>query len=148
MWMNNWHDRGSLTQINIPSYHDMIVCLGFYVPLENSYGDVTITCTGEGLQILTSTWHSLPLSSEGSSACHTYCDMGHPFIMVNYENPWHSLLLLSVWQWSCHYLFLRLWSVAAGIRTPNLPHVGLTLWTTAPPRLYIMIQRRIHFIIQ
>ena len=25
-----------------------------------------------------------------------------------------------VWQWSCHYLFLRLRSVAAGIRTPNL----------------------------
>ena len=34
MWMNNWHDQGSLTQINIPSNHDMIVCLGFDIPLE------------------------------------------------------------------------------------------------------------------
>ena len=42
-----------------------------------SYGDVTIT--GEGLQILTYARHSLPLSFEGSLACHTYCNMGHPF---------------------------------------------------------------------
>ena len=40
--------------------------------------------TGEGLQILTYARHSWPLSSEGSLACHTYCDTGHPFIMVNY----------------------------------------------------------------
>ena len=37
------------------------------------YGDVTIT--GEGVQILTHTQHSWPLSSEGSLACHTYCDI-------------------------------------------------------------------------
>ena len=35
-----------------------------------SYGDATIT--GEGLQILTYAWHSWPLSSEGSLACHVY----------------------------------------------------------------------------
>ena len=29
-----------------------------------------------GLQILTYARHSWPLSSEGSLACHTYCDMG------------------------------------------------------------------------
>ena len=40
----------------------------------HSYGDVTIT--GEGLQ-----------SSEGSLACHTNCDTGHPFIMVISEDP-------------------------------------------------------------
>ena len=38
-------------------------------------------------------------------ACHTYFDTGHPFIMFISEDPWHSHLLLSVWQWSCHYLF-------------------------------------------
>ena len=32
---------------------------------------------------------------------------GHPFIMINSEDPWHSHLLLSIWLWSCHYLFLR-----------------------------------------
>ena len=48
------------------------------------YGDVTIA--DEGLQILTYARHSWPLSSEGSLACHTYCDMG-PFIMVISEDP-------------------------------------------------------------
>ena len=44
----------------------------------HSFEDVTIT--GEELQILTYARHSRPLSSEGSLACHTYCDTGHPFI--------------------------------------------------------------------
>ena len=43
----------------------------------HSYGDITIT--SEGLQILTYARHSWPLSSEGSLACHPYCDTGHPF---------------------------------------------------------------------
>ena len=90
------------------------------VPLENfhSYGDVTIA--GEGLQILTYAQHSWPMSCEGSLTCHTYYDMGLPFIMFTSEDPWHSHLLLSVWQWSCHYLFLRLRSVALGIK-PQSP---------------------------
>ena len=50
-----------------------------------SYGDVTIT--DEGLQILTYARHLWPLSSEGSLACHTYCETGHPFIMVIDEDP-------------------------------------------------------------
>ena len=41
---------------------------------------------------------------------------GSSIIMVIFEGPWHSHLLPSVWQWSCHYLFLRLGSVAAGNR--------------------------------
>ena len=44
----------------------------------HSYGDVTISV--EVLQILTQ--HSWPLSSEGSLACHTYCDTCHLL--------WHS----------------------------------------------------------
>ena len=32
----------------------------------------------------------------GSLACHTYCDTGHPFIiMVIFEDPWHSYLFPS-----------------------------------------------------
>ena len=50
-----------------------------------SFGDVTIA--GGGLQNLTHTRHSCPLSSEGSLACHAYCDREHPFIMVISENP-------------------------------------------------------------
>ena len=65
----------------------------------HSFGDVTIT--GEGLQYLTYARHSWPLSSEGSLACHTYCDTWHPFIMIISEDPLHSHLMPSVWQWSC-----------------------------------------------
>ena len=35
--------------------------------------------------------------------------------MYIFEDPWHSQMLPSVWQWSCHYLFLRLRSVATVI---------------------------------
>ena len=82
----------------------------------HSYGDVIIA--GEGLQILTYARHSRSLSSEGSLTCHTYCNTGLPFIMVISEDPLHSHLLPSVWQWSCHYLFLRFRFVATGDRTP------------------------------
>ena len=83
----------------------------------HSYGDVTIT--GEGLQILTYAQHLWPFSSEGSLACHTYCDTAHPFIIVIFEDPCHSHLLPSIWQCSWHQLFLQLGYVAAGIWTPN-----------------------------
>ena len=88
----------------------------FHSNIIHSYWDVTIT--GEELQILTYARHSWPLSSEGSIACHTYCDTGLPFIMVISEDLWHSHLSPSVWQWNCHYLFLRLRSVATWDRTP------------------------------
>ena len=65
----------------------------------------------EWLQNLTSARHSWPLSSEGSFACHTFCDTGHPIILVISEDPWK--FLLKVWLWSCNYLYLRLRSVAS-----------------------------------
>ena len=74
--------------------HMFFVCLFVYLGLSShlrifhSYGDVTIA--GEGLQILTYARHSWPLSSEGSLTCHTYCDTGHPFIMVISDDPWYS----------------------------------------------------------
>ena len=49
--------------------------------------------------ILIFTRHILPLSSEGSLACHTYCDTAHPFIMVFFKDPWHSHLLPNILQW-------------------------------------------------
>ena len=89
-----------------------------------SYGAVIITCTGEGLQNLTYARLSRPLSSEGSLACHTHWN---PFIMVISEHSWYLHLLPIIWPWSFHYLFKRLITVAAGIRTPNLPHASRTL---------------------
>ena len=103
----------------------LLVYLEFFVPLENfhSYGDVTIA--SKGLRLcrvsdaqVTYARHSWPLSSGGSLTCQTHCDTDLPFIMVISENPWHSHLLPSVWQWNCHYLFLRLGFVPTGDRTP------------------------------
>ena len=51
----------------------------------------------------------------GFLACHTYCDTGHPFIVVITEDLRHSHLLPSVGQWNCHYLYLPLRLVEAGI---------------------------------
>ena len=48
-----------------------------------------------------------------------------PFTMVISEDPWHCVLLPSVWQWGFLYLF----TVAAWIRTPNLQ---LTCGANAP----------------
>ena len=73
----------------------VFLAFDFFVPLENfhSFGNVTIA--GEGLQILTYARHLWLLSSEASLACHTYCDKGHPFIMVISEDPWNSHLMPS-----------------------------------------------------
>ena len=72
------------------------VCVGgsSHSRIFHSYEDVTFA--GEWLQILTYVPYSWPLSSEGSLVCHTYCDTGHPIIIVIFEDPWHSHLLLSV----------------------------------------------------
>ena len=48
------------------------------------------------------------MAIEHSIACHTFCNTWHRFIMVISEDPWHSHLMLSIWKWSCHYLFSRL----------------------------------------
>ena len=71
-------------------------------------------------------WHSLPMSNEGSLTCHSYCDTGHPVKMVISEDLRHLLLSPS---------FFRPRSVAVGIRTPNLPLEGRKLLPTAPPPL-------------
>ena len=59
----------------------LIVCL-FWVFRSTreffTHMECTCTCTVR---------HSWPLSSYRTSACHTYCDAGHPFIMVIYEDP-------------------------------------------------------------
>ena len=74
-------DMNTLYANKIPLHFHMFVCLGgFFLShsrLLNSYGDITFT--GEGVQILTFARHSWSLSSKCDLACHTYCDMGHPF---------------------------------------------------------------------
>ena len=121
----NYFQWNVLVGREVPNPHRLFGVFSYHSRIFHSYGDVTIA--GEGLQIWTYARHSWPLSSEGSLACHTCCGTGHLIIMVISKDPWHSHLLPSVWQWSCHYMFLRLRSVAAGIRTPNLPLARRTL---------------------
>ena len=59
-----------------------------------------------------------PLSSEGSNACHTFSDTGHPFIIVISDEPWHTHLCC-VQQWSCHYLFYVLDLSRLGFEQPT-----------------------------
>ena len=51
----------------------------------------------KGCKFYTFARHLWPLSSEGSLACHTYCNTGHPFIMIISGDPWHSHVMQSVW---------------------------------------------------
>ena len=73
----------------------LFVSLWFYVPLENFS--------------LMSRRHYYRWSYDMCSAlmtiarCHTY--MGHPFVIRTSKDPWHSLLLPSVWHWSCPPVF-------------------------------------------
>ena len=110
-----------------PTLFHLFVCLGFssHLGIFHSCGDVIIT--SEGLQILTCARHLWPLSSEGCLACHTYCGTG---IRLKWSSPrtrdthTNYLAFGSAAVTTC---FLRLRSVAAGIRTPNFPLAGRTL---------------------
>ena len=49
----------------------------------------------------------LGLGNEGSLACYLLCHGESPLKMVISEETWHSHLLQSVWQRSCHYFFFN-----------------------------------------
>ena len=85
----------------------------------HTYWEVTIA--GEGLQIFTFAQHSWLLSSEGFLTFHTYCDLGHPFIMVISEDPWHSSIAERLPINTCFY--------DLGLSNPDLLHTRRT-----PPR--------------
>ena len=94
------------------------ICLfvwGFYSHsgIFHSYGDVTIA--DQGIQMFTYARHSWPLRSEGSLACPTYCDTGHPFIRTR---DTHTCCPAFGSEDVTIGLFLQIRSVAAGIRTP------------------------------
>ena len=76
--------------INMKSFIDKLVfCL--YVPMENfSLIWRRHHYWWRASTFFTYTRHSWQMNSEGSLACHTYCDTGHPFKMVISEDPWHT----------------------------------------------------------
>ena len=73
----------------------LYVSLWFFCPTREIFPHMETLPLREGLQIFSYARHSWPLSSEGSLACHIYCDTGHPFIMVISEDPWHSAVATS-----------------------------------------------------
>ena len=107
----------------------LFVCLGLQVPLSS----FSLIWSGEGFQILTFTRHSWPLSSEGSLACRTYCDTGHLFIWSSPRTcDTHTCCGVFGSGAVTTFFYIRLRSVTAGIRTPNLPLEGWKLSPTAP----------------
>ena len=86
-----FHSRGDN---NSKISKNILIIVNFLFLKKKIDGDVTVAV--EGLQILTCALHSWPLSSEASLACHTFCDTGHPFIMVISKDPCHSHLLWRV----------------------------------------------------
>ena len=108
----------------------------------HSYEDVTNT--NEGLQILTYTWHSWLMNSEGSLACHTYFDISHPFIIVISEDLWHSHLLSSAWHRGCHCPFQQFRSVATGDRTRPIACEANAI-PLSHPKSQVYILRQDHF---
>ena len=85
--------------------------------------------------------------SEGSLACHTDCDLGHPFIMIISEDPLHVHPLSIVWQWSCHYLFSRFRSVCRGWDSNTQPSAcranALTHCATAAAVLILNVSMKV-----
>ena len=67
----------------------------------------------------------------GFLTCHTHCNTGLPYIMVISEDPWHSHVMPSVWQWNCHNRFLQLRSVATGDRT-SISRIRIERSTSTP----------------
>lgn len=88
-----------------------------------------VTFAEEGLQKLTFTRHSWPLSMVGSLDCHTYCDTRHSLmIVISKDHDTHTFCrsFSSRASNTCfNDWFLR--SVAAEIRKPTLPHAWRTL---------------------
>ena len=68
-----------LKRVNV---HDLVclVLIGVYCPSREFFTHMEMSpLPMKGCKF----WHarhSWPLSGEGSLACHTYCDMGHPFL--------------------------------------------------------------------
>ena len=57
------------------------------------------------------------------------------------QGPVNSHLMPSVWQWSCHYLFLRLRSIETGDRTPISRTQGERSTPTPPRRWKSLVIR-------
>ena len=92
---------------DILCYDDFFCLFGVFRPTQEFFTHLETSPLPVKVCKLTNARHTRPLSSEVSLLCHTYWHTGHPFIMVFFEDPWHSHLMPSIWQWNCHYLFFN-----------------------------------------
>ena len=120
-----------LSNFNI-HIHYFFLFLGL-IPLENFSLTCRLTITGLGLQILCS----------ALMAIEQWGFFSVPFLLWHgasvYNGHLRGPVTLTPWQWSFENLFLRFWSDAARIRTPNLPLVGQTLKPTGARCSYISV---------
>ena len=110
-YSNNWINLSCCVNTILVIFFVFLVFFvcGFSSHLENFL--LIYTCHyywWRAWKILTYARHSWPFSSDGSVACHTYCDPSQPFIMVIFEDPWHAHLLPRVRHLSFHYLFFTI----------------------------------------
>ena len=93
----------SQNKIFLSAKFSLFVCVEFFVPFESFSLIWRRHHYRWRAANFDHTWHLWPLSSEGSLACHNYCDTGHPFTMGISEDPWHSHLMSSfrpsAWGW-------------------------------------------------
>ena len=105
--------RASVTQVTVKSLGLLLFCLfvfGLFCPTWEFF---TLMDTSAFAR------HSWSSSNEGFLECHTYCDMGHPFIMVISGDPCNSQLLSSVWQWNVTTCFYYLVLSRLGFEHPT-----------------------------
>ena len=118
------------------------ICFICLIPLEN----FSLIWKRHHYQWRAYSRHSWPLSSEGSLACHTFCDTGHPFIRVFSEDPWHSYICqalssgaVTTWnsniQPSACGANALTYCATAAVETNWVSFCGITELNSVPPRL-------------
>ena len=124
----------------------LFVWFKFFIPIEN----FSFVWRSQGLQFLTNTQYSWPLSIEGFLMCHTYCDTGHPFIMVILEDLWHSHLCCPAFGNGAVNTCLTS-KVGRGLNSRSQPSVceANALSDTPPPRfsLEMLLVQHTYFIV-
>ena len=79
--------------------------------------------------------YSRPLSSEGSLGCHHYCNAWHPFKNGLLRGPVTLTPIARRLAVELSLPVLTTWICRGWIRTPNPPHAGRSLYSTALPPL-------------
>ena len=123
------HVTLSLSNTKLHTLFCLFACLFWFLShlrIFHSYGEVTIT--NEGLQNL-DLCSALMAIQQWGRVCVPLAPTVTRSICLYRSSPRtrDTHTFVERWQRDCHYLFLRLMSVAARIRTPNILHARRTL---------------------